>query len=245
MIILLGYGEQIMCQWSGVVDATLRKSCILSEVEKVAQKAITEGFVAVVRSKIVSPTWSDVRTALMDFDRAGLRGLVQDLYAASKDNRAFLHARLGLGHDQLQPFKASISKWIFPDVVKGQPISVSKAKKAIADYKKAIGRPNGMAELSIFYCEEAFRFLESCSIEDESYFGALIRMYGRSIEFVSRLPPAERTTYIERLDKLSMATLDHAGGTSAGRSKKNSIAFGTLPLWTSTTVNEGPFCRTR
>jgi len=39
---------------------------------------------------------------------------------------------------------------------------VSKAKKAIADYKKAIGRPDGMAELSIFYCEEAFGFLESC-----------------------------------------------------------------------------------
>jgi hypothetical protein len=86
--------------------------------------------------------------------------------------------------------------------MKGQPISVSKAKKAIADYKKAIGRPNGMVELSIFYCEEAFGFLESCSIEDESYFAALIRMYGRSIEFVSRLPHAERTTYVERLDKL-------------------------------------------
>jgi hypothetical protein len=83
-----------------------------------------------------------------------------------------------------------------------QPISVSKAKKAIADYKKAIGRPEGMAELSIFYCEEAFVFLESCSMEDESYFAALIRMYGRSLEFVSSLPPAERTTYIERLDKL-------------------------------------------
>jgi hypothetical protein len=171
-------------------------------VEKVAQRAITERIVAVDRSKIVSPTWSDVRAALLDFDRAGLRGLVQDLYTASKDNRAFLHARLGLGHDQLKPFKGSISKWISPDIMKGQPISVSKAKKAIADYKKAIGRPNGMAELSIFYCEEAFGFLESCSIEDEAYFAALIRMYGRSIEFVSRLPPAERGCYIARLDKL-------------------------------------------
>jgi hypothetical protein len=191
-----------MCQWSGIFDATLRKSCILSESKRSLKKANTERLVAVVRSKIVSPTWSDVRAALMDFDRAGLRGLVQDLYTASKDNQAFLHARLGLGHDQLQPFKASISKWISPDLMKGQPISVSKAKKAIADYKKAIGGPNGMAELSIFYCEEAFGFLESCSIEDESYFAALIRMYGRSIEFVSRLPPAERTTYLYRLDKL-------------------------------------------
>ena len=86
--------------------------------------------------------------------------------------------------------------------MKNQPISVSKAKKAIADYKKAIGRPEGMVELSIFYCEEAFGFLESCGLEDESYFAALIRMYGRSLELVSNLPPAERATYLERLDKL-------------------------------------------
>jgi hypothetical protein len=156
----------------------------------------------VARSKNTSPTWSDVKTALMDFDRAGLRGLVQDLYTASKDNQAFLHARLGLGHDQLQPFKASISRWISPDLMKGQPVSVSNAKKAIADYKKAIGRPEGIAELSIFYCEEALGFLESCSMEHEGYFAALIRMFERSLDIVSSLPAAERTTYLERLDKL-------------------------------------------
>jgi hypothetical protein len=174
----------------------------LEPAEKLAHKTIFEGFVAVVRSKNASPTWNDVKTALLAFDRAGLQGLVQDLYTASKENQAFLHARLGLGHDQLQPFKASISRWISPDLIKGQPISVSKAKKAIADYQKAIGRPDGMAELAIFYCEEAFGFVESCSIEDESYFAALIRMYARSLEFVLSLPPAERTTYLQRFDKL-------------------------------------------
>jgi hypothetical protein len=55
----------------------------------------------------------------------------------------------------------------------------SKAKTAIADYDKAIGRPAGLAELSIFYCEEAFGFVESCSFGDERYFIALIRMYDR------------------------------------------------------------------
>src|SRR5260370_13202357 len=162
-----------------------------------------ERLVAEVRSKNASPTWSDVRAALLDFDRGGLLRLVEDLYNASKDNQAFLPARLGLGHDQLQPFKASISNWICPDLMKNQPISVSRAKKAIADYKKAIGRPDGMAELSIFYCEEALCFLESCSMEYESYFAALIRMYERSLEFVSNLPPAELATYLDRLDKLS------------------------------------------
>ena len=72
----------------------------------------------------------------------------------------------------------------------------------IADYKKAIGRPDGMAELSIFHCEEAFGFLESCSMDDEKYFAALIRMYGRSLEIVSDLPTLERSTYLDRLDKL-------------------------------------------
>jgi len=156
----------------------------------------------VARSKSASSTWNDVKVALSDFDCAGLRGLVQDLYTASKDNQAFLHARLGLGDDQLQPFKAIISRWISPDLMKGQSISVSKGKKAIADYKKAIGRPDGMAELSIFYCEEAFGFLESCSMDDEKYFAALIRMYGRSLEILSSLPLAQRSTYLERLGRL-------------------------------------------
>jgi hypothetical protein len=174
----------------------------LGRAGKLAHKTIIERFVAVVRSKNASPTWSDVRTALLDFDRAGLRGLVQDLYTASKDNQAFLHARLGLGHDQLRPFKASISRWICPDLMKDQPVSVSKAKKAIADYEKAIGLPEGLAELSIFFCEEAIGFLESCSMDDEKYFAALIRMYGRSLEIVSSLPPAKRSTYLKRLGRL-------------------------------------------
>jgi hypothetical protein len=197
--------DQIKGLPAGIVDPTnllLAELVYLERAEKLAHKAVTERLVAVVRSKNASPTWTDVRTVLLDFDRAGLRGLVQDLYTASKDNRAFLHARLGLGHDQLQPFKANISTWICPDLMNNQSVSVSKAKKAIADYKKAIGRPEGMAELSIFYCEEAFGFLESCSMEDESYFAALIRMYGRSLEFVSNLPAAERATYRGRLDKL-------------------------------------------
>jgi len=78
--------------------------------------------------------------------------------AVSKDNQAFLHARLNLGGDPLKPYRAVVSRWVCPDIFKSQPVSVAKAKKAIADYKKAIGYPEGMAELSVFYCEEAIVF---------------------------------------------------------------------------------------
>ena len=161
-----------------------------------------EGSIVVANGKSASPTWIDVKAALQTFDRAGLLGLLQDLYAGSKDNQAFLHARLSLGHDQLKPYKTMISSWICPDLMRNQPVSVSKAKTAIAAYKKAIGHPEGLAELSIFYCEEAFSFLESCGMEDEGYFLALIRMYDQALKYVSSLPVASRAGYIERIDKL-------------------------------------------
>ena len=113
-----------------------------------------------------SPSWTDVRASLLKFDRADLQGLIQDLYVTSKDNRAFLHARLGLGSDPLGPYKATISRWINPDLMKGETVSISKAKRAIADYEKAIGRPEGLAELAIFYCEVAFSFVEVLQLRE-------------------------------------------------------------------------------
>ena len=89
-------------------------------------------------------TWSDVKVRLADFDRDGLLKLVQDLYAGSKDNQSFMHARFGLGGDVLAPYKASIRRWLWPDMLKNQDSSVAKAKKAIADYRKAVGQAEGL-----------------------------------------------------------------------------------------------------
>ena len=152
--------------------------------------------------KITLPSWKAVKAALQSFDRAGLLGLVQDLYAVDKNNEAFLHARLGLGSHQLAPYKAIISRWICPNLVSSQSVSISKAKKAIANYKKAMGEPTGLAELSIYYCEEAFSFLESCAFEDERYFVALIRMYDQAVKRVLDLPVAERHGCAKRLGNL-------------------------------------------
>jgi len=164
----------------------------------------------VAKDKGVSATWIDVKKSLLTFDRAGLYGLLQDLYAANIENRAFFHARLGLGSDKLGPYKAAISRWLNPDLMKGQAVSVSKAKKAIADYRKASARPEGLAELSTFFCEEACSFVESCSFQDEKYLVALIRMYGQSVQLVANLPPAERRPYLERLSKLRVRS-KHVG----------------------------------
>lgn len=159
-----------------------------------------------------APSWSDVKAKLTDFDRAGLLGLVQDLYAASKDNQAFLHARLGIGDDPLKPYKATISRWVCPDVMRNQDISVAKAKKAIADYKKAIGRPEGLAELSVYYCEEVCAFLGYCGMDDEGYYSALARMFEQALKATMALPKPQRDELLDRLEDVRVAGQDYGWG---------------------------------
>jgi hypothetical protein len=145
-------------------------------------------------------SWSDVKAKLVDFDRAGLLGLIQDLYAANKDNQAFLHARLGLGENPLKPYKQTIDHWLWPDMFKNQDTSVSKAKKAISDYKKAIGLPDGLAELMVFYCERASGFGDDVGLQDEGYFDALVRMFEQALKAISTLPEGSRPELFARLD---------------------------------------------
>lgn len=151
-------------------------------------------------TKKATPSWSDVKTRLTDFDRAGLLGLLQELYAANKDSQTFLHARFSLGDDVLKPYKTTIDRWLWPDVFKNQDTSVAKAKKPIAEYKKAIGQPEGLAELMVFYCERAAGFSNDVGLQDEGYFDALVRMFEQALKTVASLAEVRRQPLWERLN---------------------------------------------
>lgn len=168
----------------------------------------------IMATKKNTPSWTDVKTRLADFDRAGLTGLIQDLYAASKDNQAFLHARFALGDDVLKPYKATISRWLWPDWRKNQNISVAKAKKAISDYKKAIGQAHGLAELMVFYCEQAAGFSDDLGLQDAGYFDALVRMFEQALNAVAALPEPVREELYARLD--SVRDIGHNFGYGVG-----------------------------
>jgi len=132
-------------------------------------------------------------------------GLIQDLYAASKHNQAFLHARFTLGEDVLEPYKTTIDRWVCPDVMRNQDISVAKAKKAISDYKKAIGRPEGLAELTVFYCESCMNLLGYCGMDDEGYFNALVRIFEqamKAMKAIAALEPSQQDAFAERLERV-------------------------------------------
>jgi hypothetical protein len=154
-------------------------------------------------------TWSDLKRSLAELDRSGLMGLIQDLYAAGKENKAFLHARFDLGGDVLAPYKKTIERWLWPDLMyKNQDYSVAKAKKAIAEYKKAVGRSIELAELQVFFCEQAAGFCNQVGLDDEGYYTALMRMFEQSLETVAALGSAQQEDFIDRLEQVKTLCQD-------------------------------------
>ena len=147
------------------------------------------------------PGWSDIKSRIADWDRAGLMALIQDLYAASKDNQVFLHTRFALLGDVLEPYKRTIERWLWPDVLKNQNSSISTAKKAIFDYKKAHGQPDAVAELMVFFCEQAAGFSADVGI-DEGYALALMRMFEQALKVVVTLPVDQRDPFMTRLHEV-------------------------------------------
>ena len=146
------------------------------------------------------PTWTDVKAKLAAFDRPALLDLLHPLYAAHKDNQAFLHARFGLGEDVLEPYKKTIDRWVWPDPFRNQDTSVSKAKQALSDYKKAVGDPAGLTELMVFYCEQAAGYCRDIGYQEEGFFDALVRMFEQALKSANTLPADGQDTHIARLD---------------------------------------------
>jgi hypothetical protein len=160
------------------------------------------------------PTWKDVKAQLSSFDRLGLLGLIQDLYVAHKDNQTFLHTRFGLGKDILKPYKETLDRWLWPDVLRNQDTSVVKAKQAISSFKKAVGDLAGVAELMVFYCECAAGFCNDVGYQDEAYFDALVRMFEQALKTTAPLPASDRNALIARLDRVRI--ISHNFGYGVG-----------------------------
>ena len=148
------------------------------------------------------PTWADLKTILASFDRAALLGIVQDLYRADEANRAFLHARFGLGDDPLQAYKKTMDRCLWPNVFRGQQTAVSRATGAITKYKKALDDSVGLAELLVFYCERAAGFSQDVDHQDTAYLDALVRTFEQALQAAAKLTGKVQNEFLARLDRV-------------------------------------------
>jgi len=160
------------------------------------------------------PTWTTVKKKLASLDRLALIGLIQDLYAADRNNQVFLYSRFGLSEDVLKPYKEPLDRWLWPNVLRKQDVSVTKAKQAISSYRKAVGEPAGIAELMVHYCEAAAGTSNDIGLQDESFFNALVRMFEEAVKVALQLPPKNRDAMIIRLDRVR--TVSHNLGYGVG-----------------------------
>ena len=141
-------------------------------------------------------------------------GLIQDLYAAHKDNQTFLHTRFGLGEDVLKSYRETLDRWLWPNVLRNQDTSVATAKQAISSYRKAVGEPAGLAELMVSFCESAAGFSNDVGYQDEGYFDALVHMFEQALKATREISAGDRDALIARLDRVR--TISHNLGYGVG-----------------------------
>jgi hypothetical protein len=122
--------------------------------------------------------------------------------------------RLNIGDDILKPYKETLDRWLWPDVLRNQDTSVAKAKQVISHYKRAVGADAGLAELMVFYCECAAGFSNGTVHQDYSYFDALVHMFEQALKIIALLPASDRNPLIARLDKVR--TISHNFGYGVG-----------------------------
>lgn len=157
-------------------------------------------------------TWSRVKAAMASMNEGQLVSLVADLYRLSKENQVFLHSRFSIGKDTLGPYKKIIEACMYPDIEKDKPIQISKAKKAISSYSKAVGDPRGEAELMTYFVECGNRFTVDFGDIDEAFYDALNRMYKRAINKVLTLQEEERREFRSRLEEIMISSSDIGWG---------------------------------
>lgn len=95
---------------------------------------------------------------------------------------------------------------MWPVLYRVQGTSVSRAKKAIADYKDAAGNPEDLAELMTFYWEQAAGFSNEVGLADEGYFDSLVRMFAQMLKLTGGLPADQADALCARLEHVRQAS---------------------------------------
>lgn len=154
------------------------------------------------KRKKKGPTWSDLKAELVNLDKKQLLKLVADLYRLSNENKTFLNSRFEVGDNPISLYKKIIEECMYPDIYSNKSIHISKAKKAISSYSKAVGNPVGETELMTYFVECGNKFTVNFGDIDGPFYDALNRMYRRTISKVLTLSEERQNEFKDRLESI-------------------------------------------
>lgn len=160
------------------------------------------GMTLMAKRKTKAPTWSDLKKVISDLEHNESLQLVRDLYQLSKTNKEFLHARFLIGDDPLKPYKDTIKDCMYPNVMRDKPFRISRAKRAISEYSKAVDDVKGEAELMVFFVECGNRFTVECGDIDANFYDSLTLMYDKAIEKILSLKDNDQVQFKNRLKQI-------------------------------------------
>jgi hypothetical protein len=143
--------------------------------------------------------WTDVKKALPSQDPKELLALIKDLYSLSPQNKTFIQTKYSL-IDPLKPYMVIIGQCISLDYRK--PINLAGAKKAISQYRKAVGDPKGILELMVFYVECGNDLTVEFGDIDERFYCSMESMFEKALQALSKSDEETIEKYLPRLQTI-------------------------------------------
>jgi hypothetical protein len=154
---------------------------------------------AVVTASPKRKRWIDLKARLETFDRAGLVGLVADLYEASPANRRYLGSRLFPQSGAIEEYRRMVVAAIYPDPFSQRRVSVRDASAAITEYRRATGDVAGAVDLMLTFVEAGTEQAADLGYGDDSYFKALETKLNAIAKLFDELPASARAAATSRL----------------------------------------------
>ena len=132
-------------------------------------------------------SWKDIKPVLSGFSSTQLLGLVQDLYRFSEQNASFMQARFLSDRkqgDHLAVYKKRIQQAVSPKQPWKQDVRLADGRRAIRDFKKAIGNISDTLTLMVYYVECGNDFTLEFGDIDEAFYNSLGSMFSKIVQIL-------------------------------------------------------------
>ena len=155
--------------------------------------------------------WKEIRSKLSHTSQRDLIGLIGEIYKLNPQSQLFLEARFGNQNESLEEYKLIIEESICPDEPWKRDVSLSTGRKAIRDYKKAIGNPDGLIDLMIYYCECGVNFTIQFGDIDEGFYSSIESMYQSALDLLKKNKGMQKK-FFTRIEKIVYNTRNMGWG---------------------------------
>ena len=130
---------------------------------------------------------TELKRFLNQLPRDQLVNQVIDMWASFPQVQHYYEAKVRPANDDAvrDKYRAVVEREFFPARGYGRA-RLSIARKAVADYRKVAGSPEGVADLMLFYVETGVRFTNAYGDIDESFYSSMAGMYESALEWVAK-----------------------------------------------------------